>query len=65
MEAVAYYAEFGEEVKLANAKINRKVNCNSFNVVYIIECTKNNCKQKYIENAEKQIRRSLWLCVKV
>ena len=26
MEAVAYYAEFGEEVKLTNAKINRKVN---------------------------------------
>ena len=37
-------------------KINRKVNCNSFNVVYIIECTKNNCKQKYIGETKRMLK---------
>ena len=28
--------------------INREVNCTSFNVVYLIECDKQNCTMKYI-----------------
>ena len=28
--------------------INKKVNCQSFNVVYMIHCNKNNCNSKYI-----------------
>ena len=28
--------------------INRRVNCKSFNVVYLIECDKNNCRERYI-----------------
>ena len=29
-------------------KIEKKVNCNTFNCVYMIQCTKENCQQKYI-----------------
>ena len=29
-------------------EINRKVNCQSFNVIYLIECDKETCKLKYI-----------------
>jgi hypothetical protein len=28
--------------------INKNVSCNSFNVIYMLECDKDNCKQKYI-----------------
>ena len=28
--------------------INKNVNCNSFNVIYLLECNKERCKQRYI-----------------
>ena len=31
-----------------NCKIERQVNCNTFNCIYMIECEKDKCKQRYI-----------------
>ena len=40
----------GKQIKINRApwNINRKLNCNSFNVVYAIICKKDTCKQVYI-----------------
>lgn len=45
------YIKTGNKVKVTKNKywnINRHVNCQSFNVVYLIECNKDYCKKKYI-----------------
>ena len=36
-------------------KIQKNVNCNSENVVYMIECQKENCRQKYIGQTERKM----------
>ena len=44
------YIREGKNIKIngVNWYINKKVNCQSFNVVYAICCKKDNCKQVYI-----------------
>ena len=45
------YVKPGKEIKLSPNRywmINRNVNCQSFNVIYLIECNKDNCRQRYI-----------------
>ena len=37
-------------------KIIKEVNCESINCVYLIECQKENCKQKYIGETKRSIR---------
>ena len=39
--------------------INKQVNCNSMNIVYIIECEKDNCNQKYIGETKRNLRSRL------
>ena len=34
-------------------KINRQVNCQSSNIVYMIKCKKNNCQKNYIGETER------------
>ena len=36
--------------------LNRQFNCNSENVIYLIECDKENCKQVYVGETERQIK---------
>ena len=45
------YIKIGNRVKIKENSywnINREVNCQNFNVIYLIECDKDKCKQKYI-----------------
>ena len=40
------YVLKGKAVKIN--KIERKVNCNTFNCIYMIQCSKDNCNKRYI-----------------
>ena len=45
------YVKSQKQIKLPDKgiwHINRNVNCRSFNVIYLIECDKDNCKQRYV-----------------
>ena len=44
------YVKEGKSIKLNNTEwqIRRSVNCNSFNTIYMIQCSKDNCKMSYI-----------------
>ena len=37
--------------------INQKLDCNTSNIIYIIECTKDNCKSIYIGESERPLRK--------
>ena len=38
-------------------KINKSVNCETKNVIYLIECNKENCKSRYIGESERELRK--------
>ena len=40
-------------------KINRKMNCNNFNIIYLLECQKNQCKQRYIGTTGRELKHRL------
>ena len=40
-------------------KINQKVNCNSYNVVYEVICKKDNCREVYIGETKRYIKSRL------
>ena len=42
--------------KQSTWKINRKMSCSTFNSVYLIECQKDNCMQRYIGESKRPIR---------
>ena len=40
-----------KEVKIDSGntwKINKKMNCNTYNIIYLLECQKSQCMQRYI-----------------
>ena len=37
-------------------RINRKVDCNSYNIVYLIECDKDKCKKRYIGESKRSLK---------
>ena len=37
-------------------KINTEANCESKNIVYLIECSKENCKERYIGESSRSIK---------
>ncbi len=41
-------------------KITREVNCESSNVIYLLECTKQYCKSKYIGETERNFRERIF-----
>ena len=53
----------GKEVKsnfnATSVKINHPVNCQTQNVVYVIFCNKENCKQLYIGKTERKLKERL------
>ena len=51
------YVKEGKTVKIGNKewKINSKVDCMSYNVVYLLVCKKDNCKEKYYIGETKNI----------
>ena len=60
-QACPYILE-GKEVKVNNNEIWRimaPVNCNSENCVYMIECNKQNCGQRYIGETKRSLSKRL------
>ena len=37
-------------------KTEKKVNCNTFNCIYMIQCTKHNCNQRYIGQTARLLK---------
>ena len=37
-------------------KINNHVNCETRNIIYLIECDKENCKQRYIGETDRELK---------
>ena len=53
------YVEAGKIVKVnknTTWNIEKKVNCETFNCVYMLQCTKDNCKQRYIGQTGRQLK---------
>ena len=53
------YVKQGRNVKInkrSTWRINRRLNCNTFNAVYMIECDKDNCKLRYIGESKRSIK---------
>ena len=61
MCAACPFIKEGREIKGHNFnwKINKNVDCNTSNVVYIIQCIKENCNQKYIGETERQLKKRM------
>ena len=57
------YIKEGKVIKSENGKwtsyINKSVNCNTYNLVYMIECKKENCKKRYIGETERTLKNRL------
>ena len=52
---------FVKETKLLHEKdftwkLNKRISCKSFNIVYMITCKKTNCNQKYIGESERTLQ---------
>ena len=39
--------------------INKKMTCESYNIVYMLECQKDNCREKYIGTTGHQLKHRL------
>ena len=53
------YVERGKEVKIDEESIwtiNRKVSCDTFNCIYMIQCKKNRCDERYIGQTKRLIK---------
>ena len=48
----------GKSIKLENNawKINKRVDCNTKKLVYLLECDKNNCIEKYVGETERKFK---------
>ena len=55
---VCPYIREGKSIKINGVdwKINRKLNCKSFNVVYAIICSKENCKLAYVGETKRILK---------
>ena len=53
------FVKEGKNIKITNKtdwKLNKKVTCKSYNVVYMIECGKGNCKKRYIGETKRMLK---------
>ena len=53
------YVITGRNIKIykrSTWNINRHLNCNTLNAIYMIECKKNNCNQRYIGESKRSIK---------
>ena len=53
------YVKTGTNIENTNFtwKIRKNVDCNTTNVIYMIECTKETCKEKYIGESERTVKK--------
>ena len=57
--ATCPYVKEGTKIKINNGEnwiINKKVNCETYNCVYLIECQKDNCKARYIGQTKRKFK---------
>lgn len=57
--AACPYLIEGKNIKIDKRntwRMNRRLTCSTFNSVYLIECEKENCKQRYIGESKRPIR---------
>ena len=53
------YVKYGKEIKIdkkSTWKITKKMTCESYNVIYLLECQKENCLQRYIGTTGRQLK---------
>ena len=51
-----------KEVKIDSRntwKIHKKMNCNTYNIIYLLECQKSPCMQRYIGTTGRQLKHRL------
>ena len=57
------YIQEGKKVFSVNNKfswsINKEVTCNTYNIVYLIQCNKENCRKQYIGESERVLKNRL------
>ena len=55
------YIREGRTIKHNNLtwKINKKLDCTSYNIVYLIECDKEKCKKRYIGETKRSLKHRL------
>ena len=55
---VCTYIKEGKSIKTINGdwKITKRVDCNTKNVIYLLECDKNNCNDKYVGETERNFK---------
>ena len=56
------YVMEGRNIKVKRGttwKINKRFTCNSYNVVYMLECSKENCRQRYIGETKRPMKHRL------
>ena len=52
----------GKNIKINNRstwQINKKLTCNSYNIIYMLECNKDNCKERYIGESKRSLKTRL------
>ena len=51
------YVKEGKSIKIGNKewRIDSRVNCNSYNIIYLLVCKKEHCKEKYYVGQSKRI----------
>ena len=40
-------------------QLNQKFSCHSFNIIYMIECKKDRCRQRYIGHTKRKLKKRL------
>ena len=56
------YIQYRKEIKVDSKstwKIMKKMSCLTYNIVYMLECQKNNCKQRYIGSTGRELKHRL------
>jgi hypothetical protein len=55
------YIKEGRNIKYGKQtwKINKKLSCNNYNIIYLVECNKDTCKQRYIGESKRPLRNRL------
>ena len=51
--------QYGRDVKVdknSTWQIAKKMSCNSYNVIYLLQCQKENCKKRYIGSTGRQLK---------
>ena len=59
--AACPYIREGKTIKIGKStwNINSAVNCDSFNIVYLIECNKESCKERYIGQSFRPLKKRI------